>query len=90
MIAQLEPDLLTECSMPAQKMFALFFVQLSKNEEGIRDNSARGVSPALCGLRGTMPELVVNAGGRLWYQSLNNITRETVAMARDVYVIVTV
>lgn len=37
-----------------------------------------------------MPELVVNAGGRLWYQSLNNITRETVAMARDVYVIVTV
>ncbi len=70
--------------------YAIFFTQLYKNEEGIRDNSARGVSPALCGFQGIMPEFVVNNGVRLWCRTFNNFNRANVAMARDANVIVAV
>lgn len=83
-------SLLTECQHQAPEMPTSFLTQLPENEEDIGEDSIMCISPDFSGQQESIPELVVNAGGRLWCPYLNDVTCENVAKAHALGLIVAV
>ncbi|WP_164660151.1 glycerophosphodiester phosphodiesterase family protein [Tropicibacter sp. Alg240-R139] len=84
-------DLLQECAAQAPEMPTSFLTQLPENDADVGEDEATQAGPVITrDSYHTLPDLVSQAGGRLWCPYFLDVTADTVMRAQDLGLIVAV
>ena len=83
-------DLLAECQRQAPDIPASYLSQMPENEADKGEDSSMSVAPSFDQGVESIPAKVKEAGGRLWCPYLADITPESLAIARELGLIVVV
>ncbi len=76
-------NLLAECQRQAPDIPASYLTQLPENADDVGEASSKAISPDFTGQESRIPDLVSEAGGRLWCPHVNDVSKQSVQRARE-------
>ena len=82
--------LLAECQQQAPDIPASYLTQLPENADEVGEDSAKLICPDFAGREDRIPDLVAEAGGRLWCPYVHDVTPEAVERAKVLGLVVAV
>ncbi len=83
-------NLITECQQQAPDFPTSFLTQLPDNDDEVGEDSSKSISPDFSGREHEIPSLVAKSGGSLWCPYVNDVTAESVTIARNLGLVVAV
>lgn len=76
-------NILTECQRQAPEIPASYLTMLPRNADEAGEESSKSICPDFEGRIHQIPDLVKEAGGRLWCPYFEDVTAEGIARARE-------